>query len=119
MSRSGVARIGIVGTGFGRAVQLPGLRAVQNAHVTAIAWGTPGKAAKTAKDNRIPFATDDWRELVKRDDVDAVFIETPPHLHRPIALAALAAGKHVLCEKPMSLGAGESEEMCSAAKKSG
>jgi predicted dehydrogenase len=58
----------------------------------------------------------DWRELVRRDDVHLVDICTPGDSHAEIALAALAAGKHVLCEKPLSNSVAEAEEMTSAAE---
>jgi predicted dehydrogenase len=59
----------------------------------------------------------DWREVVDRDDVDVVDICTPGDSHREIALAALAAGKHVLCEKPLANTVAEAEEMAAAAEK--
>ena len=57
----------------------------------------------------------DWRQLVERDDVDLVDICTPGASHAPIALAALAAGKHVLCEKPLANTVAEATEMAAAA----
>ncbi|MGO3033055.1 MAG: Gfo/Idh/MocA family protein, partial [Microbacterium gubbeenense] len=47
-------------------------------------------------------AATDWREVIARDDIDVVDIVTPGHSHDEIAIAALAAGKHVLCEKPLA-----------------
>jgi predicted dehydrogenase len=58
----------------------------------------------------------DWREVVGRDDIDVVDICTPGDSHREIALAALAAGKHVLCEKPLANTLAEAEEMAAAAE---
>jgi predicted dehydrogenase len=57
----------------------------------------------------------DWRRTVERTDVDAVVITTPPHVHAEIAVAALASGKHVLCEKPLSRTLAEAEAMLDAA----
>ena len=59
----------------------------------------------------------DWREVVARDDVDLVDICTPGHTHAEIAIAALAAGKHVLCEKPLANTVAEAEEMAAAAER--
>ena len=59
----------------------------------------------------------DWRELLKRDDIDAVDICTPNNLHREIAIAAAEAGKMILCEKPLSMNVAEGEEMCQAVEK--
>ena len=64
-------------------------------------------------------ATADWRELVADPGVDVVSITTPNRLHREMALAALAAGKHVWCEKPLALTLGEAEEMAAAAAGAG
>lgn len=61
----------------------------------------------------------DWRELLKRDDIDAVDICTPNNLHKEIAIAAAEAGKMILCEKPLSMNTAEGEEMCQAVEKAG
>ena len=57
----------------------------------------------------------DWREVIARDDIDVVDIVTPGDTHAEIALAALAAGKHVLCEKPLANTVAEAEQMTAAA----
>ncbi len=61
----------------------------------------------------------DWRKLLERNDIDAVDICVPNNLHREIAMAAAAAGKMVLCEKPLSMNAAEGEEMCRAVEAAG
>ena len=61
----------------------------------------------------------DWREAVERDDIDVIDICTPGQTHAEIALAALAAGKHVLCEKPLANSVAEAEEMTDAAARAG
>jgi predicted dehydrogenase len=103
-------RVGVIGTGFGSLVQIPAFRAHPRAEVVAVASGTPGKAKKTADAFGVPHAFDDWTELVTAD-LDLVSITTPPALHHPMAVAALDAGRHVLCEKPMAMSAVEAEEM--------
>src|SRR5205085_9983471 len=60
-------------------------------------------------------ASTDWREGVARDDVDVVDVSSPGDTHRDSTLAALAAGKHVLCEKPLANALAEAEEMTAAA----
>jgi predicted dehydrogenase len=59
----------------------------------------------------------DWRELLERDDIGLVDICTPGDSHAEIAIAALDAGKHVLCEKPLATGVAEGEAMVAAAER--
>ena len=61
----------------------------------------------------------DWRAIVARDDIDIVDICTPPQLHQEIALAAIAAGKHVFCEKPITNSSDEGDAMDAAARAAG
>ena len=61
----------------------------------------------------------DWRKLLERDDIDAVDICVPNNLHKEIALAAIDAGKIILCEKPLAMNTAEGEEMCAAVEKAG
>jgi len=72
-----------------------------------------GEAAR-----RLGFAraTSDWRRLVEDPEVDLVAITTPNHLHKPIALAAIGAGKHVYCEKPLATNVADAREMVEAAE---
>lgn len=111
-------RVGIVGTGFGARVQVPGFRAA-GFEVTAICSANPTRARAAAEQARIPAAADTVDDLVGRDDVDVVCVTSPPALHREHTLAALAAGKHVICEKPMARDTGEAREMLAAAERAG
>jgi myo-inositol 2-dehydrogenase/D-chiro-inositol 1-dehydrogenase len=73
------------------------------------------KAASTAaKDN--PRTYSDWRKVLEEKDVQAVFIATPPYLHSEMAIAALKAGKHVYCEKPIGVTAGQVRDLIAAVK---
>lgn len=103
-------RVGVIGTGFGALVQIPAFRANPRAEVVAVASGTPGKARRTAEAFGVPLAFDDWTKLVAAD-LDLVSITTPPSLHHAMALGALDAGRHVLCEKPMAMSAVQAAEM--------
>src|SRR5690606_420073 len=67
----------------------------------------------------VPEVAEDWRDLVARDDLDAVAIATPPAAHLEMVTAALEAGKHVLCEKPFALNAAEAEQMRALAEHRG
>lgn len=107
--------IGIIGTGWGTRVQVPAFRAA-GLPVVALAARNKEKTKQQARDLGIPFATSDWRELLARPDVQLVSIVTPPATHRELAIAALEAGKHVLCEKPMALDAVETQQMVDAAR---
>jgi 1,5-anhydro-D-fructose reductase (1,5-anhydro-D-mannitol-forming) len=71
--------------------------------VRAVLSSAPERAAAYATANAIPHATGDLAALLARDDIDAVYISTTNQLHGPQTLAAAAAGKHVLCEKPLAL----------------
>ncbi len=62
-------------------------------------------------------ATADWREVVGRDDIDAIMNSTPDHWHVPISLAAVRRGKHVSCEKPLTLSIAEGRELADAVRK--
>jgi predicted dehydrogenase len=73
-------------------------------------------ATTAARDN--PSTTTDWHKIIDRKDVDAVFIATPPNLHSEMAIAALKAGKHVYCEKPIGLTARNVRDLVRAARES-
>ncbi|NDK30983.1 Gfo/Idh/MocA family protein [Nesterenkonia haasae] len=83
--------------------------------VTLLVGRDSGRAAAAAQQLNVAESTTDWRTAVTRDDIDVVDICTPGDSHREIAVAALAAGKHVLCEKPLANSVEEAEEMTAAA----
>jgi predicted dehydrogenase len=111
-------RIGIIGTGFARRVQLPGLALVPGVRVTAIASARRANADAVAAEFAIPAVFDDGTELARSADVDLVIVSSTPPSHARYATAALEAGKHVLCEKPMALNVGEAQAMLDAARRS-
>jgi predicted dehydrogenase len=119
LSKRETVGIGIIGTGFARTTQLPAFRACEGARVAAIASGHRENAEAAAREFDIPFVASDWREMVAREDVDIISIVTPPSTHAEIAIAALDAGKSVLCEKPMAMNAEETEAMRQKARASG
>ena len=86
--------------------------------VTAVCSAQRERAEATARQFAIPRATTDYRDLLGAD-VDAVVITTPPALHRQMALDAIAAGKHVFCEKPLAATLAEAVEMRDAAEAAG
>jgi len=64
-------------------------------------------------------ACSDWRDVLARDDIDAIMNSTPDQWHVPISLAAVRRGKHVSCEKPLTLSVAEGRVLADAAKKHG
>ncbi len=110
-------RIGIIGAGFARRVQLPGLRLVPGVKPVAIASRQRANAEAAARDFGIPAVFDDGVALARSPDVDLVIVSSTPPSHVEYAIAALEAGKHVLCEKPMALDATEAWRMVEAAER--
>jgi predicted dehydrogenase len=92
-----MTRVGIIGRGWGERSQAPNFR---DAGLDVVAV----------------VGRDGWRELVARRDIDLISVTMPPSLHLEMALAALEAGKHVICEKPTALNAAEGERMVAAAR---
>lgn len=64
-------------------------------------------------------ASTDWKAVVKRDDIDVIDVAAPGYMHHPMVMAAVKAGKHVICEKPLANTLKQAREMCDAAKKAG
>lgn len=112
-------RTAIIGASFARDAYLPALANIEDAQVVALASARMSSAQAAADQFGIPQAYDDWRLMLARHEVDLVCIATPTLQHAPMTHAALAAGAHVLCEKPMAMHAGESREMLAAAEAAG
>ena len=97
-------RVGLVGAGFAAGLHLRAYRYCGNpaARVVAIAGTGSERARKLADDYGVPDAYDDYRRLLDRADVDVIDLCVPNNLHHEMALAALAAGKHLIVEKPLT-----------------
>ncbi len=108
-------RVGFVGAGWADRVQIPAFR-LGGLTTQAIASADPERARAAAARHNIPEVHETWQDLVASDQVDIVSICAPPTLHREIAVAALQAGKHVICEKPTALNVAEAEAMLAAAQ---
>lgn len=108
-------RVGMVGVGWGMVVHAPAFRAVEGYELVALCSRSPEKTAKAGAKFGITDLSNDWQSFVQRDDLDLISVATPVDLHKDVALAALAAGKHVLCEKPLALSAADCAEMTAAA----
>ena len=110
-------RVGVIGTGFGASLHLSALRECPGFSTVAIASRRLDRARAAAQDHNIPAHFSDYREMVLHPDIDAVIVATPPHLHHPMAIAALEHDKHVLCEKPMARNLAEAKDMLRIAER--
>lgn len=110
-------RIGIVGAGFGAIGHLPALRNHPRFEVVAIA--SPSSAPAIARETNLPYAFASCDEMLVGCSLDVVTVASPPFAHAGNVLAALAAKKHVLCEKPFALGVTDAQAMLEAAKSAG
>jgi len=110
-------RVGFVGLGgISRQRHVPGLKRIPGVEIAAVANRGRASSERAAAEFGIPEICEDWRELVARPDLQAVFIGTWPYMHREISLAALDAGKHVFCQARMAMNAAEALEMVRRAR---
>ena len=111
-------RVGFVGAGANtRLHHLPKLKAQPGVELVAVANRSRESGDRVAREFGIARVHGDWREVVEARDVDAVCIGTWPYLHAEVTTAALAAGKHVLCEARMAMNAAEGRRMLEAARR--
>ncbi|GAC1537527.1 MAG: Gfo/Idh/MocA family oxidoreductase [Herpetosiphon sp.] len=115
--RVGVA---LIGTGMiALANHLPGFSLCPEAQVVALCDSDRGVLERATHETGIRHISSDYHEVLGWPEVDAVVVATPNNTHAPIVLAAIAAGKHVLCEKPLALDLEESRRMLEAAESAG
>lgn len=113
-------RIGILSTAdIARTKVIPGMRKASRCEVVAIASRDGARARQVAAELAIPTANDSYEALLADPGVDAVYIPLPNHLHARWTLAAAAAGKHVVCEKPLAMTSGQALEMIDACRSAG
>lgn len=111
-------KVALIGCGqIALANHLPGLALCPDAKITALCDSNPEVLERARQQTGVQTVSTDYREIVTRDDVDAVIIATPNFTHAPIAIAAAKAGKHILCEKPLAMNMSETWKMYVAAKK--
>ncbi len=112
--------IGVIGPGrFAASYHLPALAGVEGIRRIAIADAGSGRAQELGRRFGFPHATSDYRRILDRADVDAVFVLTQYAARREIILAAAAAGKHVFTQKPLAGSAAEGAELVAAARRAG
>jgi predicted dehydrogenase len=109
----------VFGTGFVGRIHIEGLRRLGNVEVYAIGVGPEDDGKKLAAELNVDRYNSDYMELLKDPAVDAVHICTPNAMHFPIAKAALNAGKHVLCEKPLATSVDEAQTLVALAENTG
>ncbi len=109
----------IFGTGFMGRVHLEAVRRVEFVEAAAIAGRNAEAARRLGTAFSVPFITTDYREVLRDPAIDAVHIGTPNAQHFPMAKDALLAGKHVICEKPLTTTVAEAEELVSLASRQG
>ena len=115
-----VLRWGILSTAnIGVRKVIPGTRIAARCEVVAIASRDPERASRAAAELEIPRAHGSYDQLLSDPEVDAVYNPLPNHLHAEWTIAAARAGKHVLCEKPLAMNAGEAERMVEACDSAG
>jgi predicted dehydrogenase len=108
----------VVGTSFGCLTHVRALRAA-GFEVVGLVGRDPEKTAERAKRFEVPNGLTSLSEALELPGVDAVTVATPPHTHASIVIEAVAAGKHVVCEKPFARDAAEARTMLAAAEKAG
>jgi predicted dehydrogenase len=123
MPKNGKAQIGIIGCGrISEVSHAPGYKELERRGVcdlVACCDVVPETAQAFARQFGIPHVFTDYREMLALDGLDGVSIATPPFAHKETTVAALRAGKHVLCEKPIAMNAAEGAEMIAAARETG
>ncbi len=123
MNQERPTRLGFIGLGLrgqGQALRVARDFA-DRAQVVALADVAPENLEQAASSfaSASPALNDDWRELIARDDLDAVCISTPQFAHRDQTVAAFEAGLHVYCEKPLALSLAECDDMINAGRRAG
>lgn len=117
MKTIGVAIIGCGGITLQN--HLPGLALCSDTRVVALCDSDPATLEAARRQTGVAVTSTRYDEIFQREDVHAVIIATPNFVHAPIAHAAIAAGKHVLCEKPIAMHFAEAQGMAAAAERAG
>ncbi|MFN8588081.1 MAG: Gfo/Idh/MocA family oxidoreductase [Candidatus Eisenbacteria bacterium] len=111
-------KVALIGVGAAAQVNhIPALKKTEGLELVALCDKDPEKASRVAQKFGIPRAVSRMDEILADDEIAAVDITTPNYLHAPMAIAALEAGKHVLCERPLARSSEEAAQMVKAARK--
>lgn len=110
-------RVGVVGAGNSAVkTHIPRFQSIEGVEVVSVSNRTRESSQRAADRLGIPKVYDHWPDLVADDEINAVFIGTWPYLHKPVTIASLEAGKHVLSQSRMAMNAQESHEMLEASR---
>jgi predicted dehydrogenase len=111
-------KAGVVGTGFIGVVHVEALRRL-GIEVLGIVGSSPQRAAEKAAAEGLPAPYESYEAMLADERIDVVHLTSPNNMHFAQAMAALAAGKHVVCEKPLAMDSGQTAELLAAAERSG
>lgn len=114
-----MVKAGIIGLGFIGPIHVEALRRTGLADVVAIAHSNPDASEQKARALGVPKAYDDYRQLLADSNIEAVHICTPNDSHHAIAKGAMLAGKHVICEKPLTTDIDEARDLIEIASRTG
>ena len=113
-----VIRVGLIGAGGNmRNRHIPGFKKLTGVELASVANRTPESGKRIAEEFGVKEVAGDWTEILADDSIDAVCIGTWPYMHATLTIAALEAGKHVLCEARMAMNVGEAREMLRVARR--
>jgi predicted dehydrogenase len=112
-------RVGLVGSQFVSTIHAEALKRVPGAELFAVASPTADNAEKFAARHGIPHSFRDYRKLLEADEVDMVVLGCPNDIHAEVTEHAAAAGKHVVCEKPLATTLADADRMIASCKKAG
>ncbi|HEX8552014.1 MAG TPA: Gfo/Idh/MocA family oxidoreductase [Abditibacteriaceae bacterium] len=112
--------VGIIGAGgIARGVHIPGYQKLDNVKVVAVSDPVEASRTSAMEQYGIEASYADFNEMLQRDDIHVISVTTPNFLHAEATIAALEAGKHVLCEKPLAMNVPEGEAMVAASQRTG
>lgn len=111
-------RLGLIGCGEAGSLRAAAIARLKGFRLAAVADADPVRARMQAE-RYGAVADPNWQSLVRRTDLDAIIVSTPPQLHAAMCIRALESGKHVLCEKPLARTPAECRQILEAAERSG
>ena len=112
-------KVVVVGCGYISRVHLAAMKFTQGVEPVAVVDTNRERARERAVEFRVPRVYDDWKDAIASEQFDAALVCLPHKLHYPCVMDCLAAGKHVLLEKPISIASSEAEAMCTLAREKG